>query len=124
MKKTTILIVDSDKTSAMLLEEVVQMMYQGTADVRILKTTNGREALSFCHEYQIDLVLTEIKIREIDGWELIQEIKACYPSIPIIIETAILLDHTEQKFRESGADCFMAKPISINEIQKNIQRVL
>ena len=124
MKKATVLIVDADKTSAMLLEEVVQMMYQETADIRILKTTNGREALTFCHEYQIDLVLTEIKIRGIDGWELTQEIKACYPSIPVIIETAIVLDHTEQKFRESGADSFMAKPIGINEIQENIQRVL
>ncbi|MFW5759338.1 MAG: response regulator [Bacteroidota bacterium] len=124
MEKVTVLIVDADKSSAMLLEEVVKLMYQESADVRILKTANGSEALKFCHEYQIELVLTEIKIREMNGWELTRKIKALDPSIPIIIQTAIVLDHTEQKFKNSGADGFMAKPVGIDKIQKNIQRVL
>ena len=124
MKKSTVLIVDPDGPSALLLEELLQMMCQESANIHILQTSSGKEALNLCREYPIDLILTELHLKEMDGWELTQKIKALYPSITIIIQTAIVIDHSEQKFRESGADSFLVKPININEVQKKIESAL
>jgi len=124
MKKITILIVDADKASAMLLEELVQMTYKESADIQILNTSNGKEAINFCNKYKIELVLTEVHLKDMDGWELTRKIKGLYPSIPIIIQTAIVMDDTKQMFRKSGANSFIAKPINIHEMQKNIHSAL
>ncbi|MEF8811394.1 MAG: response regulator, partial [Bacteroidales bacterium] len=76
------------------------------------------------HAYKIELIFTEIRLKDMDGWQLIQKIKKLYPSIPIIIQTAVITDDIERMVGNSGADSYLAKPINIYEMQKKVQRVL
>ena len=124
MKKPAVLIVDSDEHSRLLLEETFQMMFQQSASYQVLSTSSGKKAIHFCHEYKIELILTEIQLKDMEGWQLIQEINKLYPSIPIIIQTAVITDDIAYMVRKSGADSYIAKPLDIHEMRKKVQRVL
>ena len=124
MKKPTVLIVDADEHSRILLEETFQMMAQYSKEYQVLSTSFGEEAIHFCHDYNIELIFTEIHLKDMDGWQLIQKINKLYPSISIIIQTAVITDDIAQRVRRSGADSYIAKPIHIYEMQKKVQRVL
>ena len=124
MKKPTILVVDSDEHSRYLLEETFQMMVQYSKNYHLLSTSSGKEAINFCHEYNIELIFTEIKLKDMDGWQLINKINELFPSTPIIVQTAVVTDDIAQMVRESGADSYVAKPIDIYEVQTKVQLVL
>jgi len=124
VKKPTVLIVDSDEYSRLLLEEMLHMMSQESESYQILSTSYGKEAINFCNECWIDLILIEIHLKNMEGWELIQKIKGLYPSISIIIQTALVMDNTEKMVRESGADSFIAKPVELHKLQNMIKSVL
>lgn len=124
MNKPAVLIVDPDEYSRLLLEEMLHMMTQESESYQILSTSNGNEAISFCNEYRIDLILVEIYLKDMEGRELIQKIKEIYSSIPIIIQTAVITDDTEKMVRNAGADSFIAKPFELKKLQNKIKSVL
>ena len=124
MKKPTILVVDSDKQSRYLLEEMFQMMFQESGSYQVLSTSSGEGAIHFCHDYNIELILTEIHLKDMEGWQLTQKIKELYPSTPIIIQTAVITDDIEQMVRNAGVDSFIAKPIELHKLQNMIKSVL
>ena len=124
MKKPAVLIVDSDEHSRLLLQEAFQLMSQPTKSYQILSTASGKEAIHFCNDYKIELIFTEIRLKDMDGWQLIKKINKVYPSISIIIQTAAITDDIVKMIRNSGVDSYLAKPINIYEMQKKVQGVL
>ena len=124
MEKPTILIVDSDEYSRLLLEETFQLIFPESTNYQVLSTPYGNEALKYCHEYGIDLIISEIRLKDMEGWQLTQKIKEVYPSIPIIIQTAIITDDIEKMVRNAGADSFIAKPVELKKLQNKIKSVL
>ena len=124
MKKPTVLIVDTDEHSRLLLEETLQSFSEHSNNYQLLSTSSGKEAINFCHKYKIELIFTEIYLKDMDGWQLTQKIKELYPSIPIIIQTSVITDDIAQKMWESGADSYLPKPIDIYEMQKKVENIL
>ena len=124
MKKPTILIVDSDEYSRLLLEEIFQLIFPESTNYKVLSTPYGKEALNYCREYWVDLIITEVHLKDMEGWQLTQKIKELYPSTPIIIQTAVITDDIEQMVRNAGADSFIAKPIELHKLQNMIKSVL
>jgi CheY-like chemotaxis protein len=124
MKKPTVLIVDSDEHSRLLLEETFKSSSEHSDNYQVLSTSSGKEAINFCHEYKIELIFTEIYLKDMDGWQLTQKIKELYPSIPIIIQTSVITDDIAQKVWESGADSYLAKPVDIYEMQTKVENIL
>ncbi len=124
MKKPTILIVDSDEYSRLLLEEMFQIMFQEYGSYQVLSTSYGKEALKYCREYGIDLIITEVRLKDMEGWQLTQKINEVYPSIPIIIQTAVITDDIEKMVKKSGADSFIAKPLELHKLQNKVKSVM
>ena len=124
MKKPTILIVDSDESSILLLEEMIRMVFEETQDYQILSTSSGNEAISLCYENDTSLILTEINLKDVDGLEVTKKIKAFCPNVPVIIQTAFITDDTEKQVYSAGADNFIAKPIDTNVMRNKIKQVL
>jgi PleD family two-component response regulator len=75
MKKTNILIIDSDESSRLLLEEMISMVFQETQEYQILSTSSGEEAIRICNENNIRLILTEINIKDVNGLDLAKKSK-------------------------------------------------
>ncbi|MGE3537454.1 MAG: response regulator [Candidatus Tectimicrobiota bacterium] len=105
----TILIVDDDATNVALLESVLE-----SAGYTLLSARNGVEALALLARNTPDLILLDLMMPELDGFEVCRRVKASphWCDIPIIILTA--LDDVDDYTRAiaCGADDFMSKPFT------------
>jgi DNA-binding response OmpR family regulator len=124
MKKPTILIVDSDEYSVLLLEEMISMVFQETQDYQILSTSSGDEAISMCNGNNIRLIITEINLKDVNGLDVAKKIKESHPETPVIIQTAIITDDTEKHVYSVGADSYLTKPLDARVVSNKLKEVL
>lgn len=116
--KKSILIVDSETSVTHVLS--TRLLYLG---YKVFLSTNGTEAFDILNKEDIDLVILDILLPKLDGYEVCRQIrKNSY--IPIIILTAF--DNIANKIMslELGADDFVTKPFSLKEIEIRIYSTL
>ena len=117
----TILIAEDDLANFILLEKILKE----AANVTILHAQNGADAIHiFKIESKIDIILTDIKMPQIDGIETIRVIKALNPLVPIIVQTAFATSLVKQKVIEAGANKIITKPINKYILLKSISDLL
>ena len=92
----------------------------------VIKAGNGQEALEIIGEQNIDLILSGIKIPEIDGLALCKRIKEDkrFKNIPVILITGHEAKDEQTRGMEAGADDFLSKPFDLTEIPAKIKRLL
>ena len=79
----------------------------------ILHAKNGEEAIKICKKnYNIDLILMDLKMPIMDGFEATKQIKKIRPNIPIVAQTAFVSAEDKEKVFSLGFDDFISKPIS------------
>jgi PAS domain S-box-containing protein len=101
-----ILIAEDDETSGMLIEIAVKGLSK-----QILKARTGIEAVETCRSHRdIDIVLMDIKMPEIDGYEATKQIRKFNNNVIIIAQTAYALIGDCEKALESGCNDYIAKP--------------
>ncbi len=99
-------------------DEEVNFFYLKTllkqTEARILRAKNGKEAVDLIAEHQgeIDLVLMDINMPVMDGYEAMRIIKSRHPHIPIIAQTAYTLNNDRHKCLEAGFNDYLAKPVN------------
>lgn len=117
----SILVVDDQEINLAILED-----YLVPLGYRVIKARNGREALAQIESARPDLVLLDIMMPEIDGYEVCRRVKENPQSrdIPVVMVTS--LEGTEDlvKALESGADEFLTKPVNEIEIQSRVKSLL
>ncbi len=120
-QKFKILIVDDDPRNVKLLEAVMAPFHH-----EIFKAYNGEDALSLIKKIEIDLVLLDIMMPHMDGYEVCRRLKRneATRQIPIIMVTA--LDDTKARVEgiEAGADDFITKPPNKIELLARINSLL
>ncbi len=80
--------------------------------INVLWAKDGREAIDMCQENNdIDIVLMDIRMPFIDGYEATRKIKAFRPELPVIAQTAYALNSDYQKVFDSGCNEYITKPI-------------
>ena len=116
-----ILIVDDNEDNVDLLQARLESWGYKTSTA-----ADGEEALASVEQAPPDLILLDVMMPKIDGFEVARRIKANteLPFIPIIMQTA--LDSTEQKVQGlgSGADDYVTKPIEFAELQARLNSML
>ncbi|NVM16537.1 MAG: response regulator [Candidatus Lokiarchaeota archaeon] len=116
-----ILIVDDEEDITILTEKFLQLENYDT-----LTCSNGYDALSIIEEKheEIALVLLDIMLPGMNGYEILTEIKAKYPNILVVLFTVKNFFEDIQKGKELGADGYLVKAISGNEIITYIKDIL
>ncbi len=107
-KKSVVLIVDDTPEN---IEVLVQLVPD---ECEILSATNGKEALELVKTEHVDLILLDIMMPEMDGYEVCRRLKqnAETKEIPVIMITALNQKEDEAKGLEAGAIDYISKPIS------------
>ena len=121
LKGKRLLIVEDNKDNAYCLN-IALKPYK----MKISNAVSGREALSMLNSEYYDLVLMDIQMPGINGYETIKKIRK-YPkinSIPIISVTAYAMPEDRQKSLEAGADEYIPKPIDWEELLKKMAMFL
>ena len=92
---------------------------------KIMWAKNGRLAVEMCRDNDdIDLILMDIKLPELDGYEATRQIKAFRPNIPIIAQTAYVMTNEKGKVLQAGCDDLITKPIQINILLSTVDKYI
>ncbi len=113
-----ILIAEDDESSEMLISLMVKMVGK-----EIMKVRTGVEAVDACkNNTDIDLVLMDIRMPEMGGYEATKQIRKFNKEVVIIAQTAYGLTGDREKAMEAGCNDYIAKPIVKAELQALIQK--
>jgi CheY-like chemotaxis protein len=108
----TLLVAEDDEASFHLIKEMME-----DTDVKLIRAENGKEAIEKTENNQlIDLVLMDIKMPVLDGYQATKLIKKQFPNLPIIAQTAFASKKDKQKALKEGCDDYIAKPIREDEL--------
>lgn len=89
----------------------------------IIHAENGRKAVEYCiNNANVDIVLMDILMPVLNGYDATRQIKSVRKDIPIIAQTAYALTEDRGKALAAGCDDFIAKPIGKNELLRKINR--
>jgi two-component system cell cycle response regulator DivK len=116
---TRILIVEDNELNLKLLRDLLE--YQGYT---ILVASLGRTAIDIARQQRPDLILLDVQLPDISGFDVASELKALERtrSIPIIAVTAFAMPGDRERILASGCDAYVAKPFSIDEVLALIER--
>lgn len=110
LKGKRILIAEDDTNSLFYLKTVLQ-----NSGIVCLEALNGRDAVNlFLKNPDVDLILMDLKMPELSGFEAIKEIRRVSPKIPIIVQTAHVFNDEKVLCSAMGCDNFISKPVDIN----------
>lgn len=114
-----ILVVEDDKNLRKLITTYLQRNKYNTYEA-----TNGEEALNVLAQSYIDLIVSDIMMPKMDGYELIKSLREAKYDVPILIITAKSEIEDKKEGFLLGADDYMVKPIDIEEMLLRIQVLL
>ena len=114
--KGRVLVVDDNSVNRKILTRQLEL-----AGASIDSAAGGEEALDLWRRGAYDLVLADLQMPTMDGFELARQIRDCEaterrPRTPILALTASTLEEQEQKSRSAGMDGFITKPIGIEQL--------
>lgn len=115
----TVLLVEDNPDSMELLETILQ-----PTNIRILKATDGQEALEIYQTSQPDLILLDIQIPSINGIEVVKKIRENDHQTRIIAQSAYTLKPDIQKAHAAGCNDYLTKPIIIKDILQVLSKYL
>ena len=115
----TILIAEDENSNFLLLEEPLKNI-----NIQIIRAYNGVEAIEICKAKHIDLVLMDIKMPLMDGYEATRQIRTFKPYLPIIAQTAYAHDIDKNKALSCGCTDFVSKPLNLEILLSKIKEHL
>ena len=118
VKNLKILIAEDDQSSLSFLSRVLKMFCR-----EILKAGTGVEAVETCRNNpDLDLILMDITMPELNGYEATRQIRGFNKDVIIIAQTAYAMADDREKALEAGCSDYISKPIRIDAIKGLIQR--
>jgi len=121
-KDKVILIAEDEKANFIYLKTILSK-----SNARIYWAADGAAAVELCKKKNIDLVLMDIKMRGMNGYEATQRIKSIYPDMPVIAQTAYAMSDDIERLMKAGCNDYITKPIKSSQllplINKNFQKV-
>jgi two-component system response regulator (stage 0 sporulation protein F) len=115
----TILAIDDQPGIRRLLEEI----FKGT-DYKIIPVAGGRDALKYLQQQKPELVLLDVKMPGLDGIEVLRELTALYPGLPVIMMTAYGELQVIDEAIDLGARGYITKPFDIMELRRLVESIL
>lgn len=115
--KPTILCVDDDPQVLNFL----RLYFAGVDNMPVATISSGREVLNFIDEHpEVDMVLSDIMMAGMDGWQLLEQVKKHHPLLPVILITGVPDQEKELQQRELLPDLFLTKPLDPNTLAQSI----
>lgn len=116
--RLTILIAEDNDSNYRLFNSVLRN------DYNLLHAWNGKEAVEMYAEHRPHIILMDINMPVMDGYEAAAEIRKHSTEVPIIAVTAFAYASDEQRVLENGFDGYMAKPINSSKLKKEVSDLL
>lgn len=116
---TNVLIVDDELTTRDLCRDVVEQ-----AGLHTRTTATTEEALETLEQYPIDIVITDLRVPELGGLELLKRIRAKYPETAVMVLTQYGTIESAVEATRLGAADYLTKPFHVPELRGKLQRLV
>ena len=115
-----ILIVEDNVELLLMMRHLLSKKYN------VVTAYNGKEAVDEIHKNELDLIISDVMMPEMDGYELVKYVKNSndYCHLPIILLTAKTQENDKEEGLEIGADAYMTKPFKVKELQLRINNLI
>ncbi|HEX8161125.1 MAG TPA: sigma-54 dependent transcriptional regulator [Pyrinomonadaceae bacterium] len=114
-----LLVVDDEQGMRQLLSLVF-----GRAGHKVRAAENGRRALALLGEQAADLIVSDVKMPDMDGIALLREARAIFPEVAVVMMTAFATVETAREAFKLGADDFIQKPFDVDELKLIVEKAL
>jgi two-component system, cell cycle response regulator DivK len=115
-----VLYIEDNPDNMMLVQRALE-----ARGYRLLKAQNGLTGVAIAENEQVDLILLDINLPDIDGYEVARRLRSSnrheLTSVPIIAVTANALKGDAEKALDAGCDVYMSKPINIRELWARVE---
>jgi CheY-like chemotaxis protein len=115
-----ILYIEDNPDNMMLVKRALE-----ARGYRLLQAINGLDGVATAEKDEVDLILLDINLPDIDGYEVARRLRASVKSklayVPIIAVTANALKGDAEKALSAGCDVYMSKPINIRELWARVE---
>jgi DNA-binding response OmpR family regulator len=118
VKKTTIMVADDDPHLLRLI--ALNLQFEG---YEVLTASNGQQALEQIAKHSPDLVILDVMMPYLDGFMVCQQVRE-FSTVPIMIVTAHGQDQEKIRGLDLGADDYLTKPFSVNELLARVHAIL
>ena len=112
-KGRVILVAEDEEINYLFLDEVLNR-----TGAKVLWAKNGKEAIEMYRQNDVDLILMDLKMPEMNGYEAMQQIKDTKGDTKIIAQTAFAMSGEREEILDAGFDGYISKPIKIAELLK------
>ena len=119
MNKNKILLVEDDSTLSFIIQDALNR-----EGFEVVTASNGDSGLRTFQEFQPDIVIADVMMPKMDGFEMVRKIRVKTPSIPILFLTARTCLEDVVKGFEVGANDYIRKPFQILELVVRIKALL
>src|SRR5262249_10544856 len=123
MTRTKILVVEDQEDNRHIL--VLRLQHWGTFEIH--EASTGQEALDIMTQEPPDVVLLDLKLPGLDGWETARRVRALpapLNTLPIIATTAQAMPGDREKALAAGCDEYLAKPLDFRKLRETLERLL
>ena len=121
--KATILVVDDNFTNLNVASAILEKY-----KANVLTALSGKDCLRILADHDVDMVFLDYMMPEMNGIDTLEEIRKLpgskYASMPVIALTANVVSGAREMFLEAGFEDFLAKPISIDKMEKVLRKFL
>jgi CheY-like chemotaxis protein len=114
-----ILVIDDDAQDRGLIGAVLE-----DRGYEVIPAENGRTGLMLCHRQPPDAVVLDLRMPEIDGRSVLQQLRTLHPSLPVVVFSGHATEEVEQELLDRGATAFIQKAFSLDQLGLALQEVL
>ncbi|HUF11958.1 MAG TPA: response regulator [Longimicrobiales bacterium] len=117
----TVLLVEDNEDNLIVYRTILDHV-----GYRVIEARDGEEGVARALADQPDLILMDVSLPKMDGWEATRRIKAAPETrqIPIIAVTAHALDDDREKATQVGCDGYLAKPVAPRRVVEEVERFI
>ena len=116
---SSVLIVDDEDSALRLCADIA-----AEAGLRVRTATTTESALETLDEYPVDIVITDLRVPELGGLELLRRIREHYPEVAVLMLTQYGTIQTAVEATRLGASDYVTKPFHIDELRRKLQRLI
>jgi GAF domain-containing protein/CheY-like chemotaxis protein len=114
-----ILVIEDEKNIREVLGEILS-----TAGHDVLQAANGEEGLDLFRKQKVDVVITDLGMTGLSGWEVADKIKAIDPLTPVILSTGWGVKHDQIEIHKKNVDRIIGKPFNMGQILNLVSELL
>lgn len=115
----SVLIVDDNPNMSSLLSEMLEVF-----DFESVRASDGQQALKELDKGQFCMIITDMRMPNMTGLELVEKVKARYPAIPVVLISGYAMGEIDDGSQGVKPDGFLSKPFMMSDIEKLLNSLL